>query len=753
MRPLLLAGLGLALIIVACERFEEELTPTRVVTPIAPTPTVVATPVPSPTSAATPTPTPVLRPSPTPTPVPGRTPTVTPSPTPSPEPTPTQALTPTPAVPTIPGSFETYEDDVFGFQLRYPPDWQFTRGGPPQILQIGGTDEGSPQSVVFLLYQANILTSDAAVDSQIPAFLDRPGFRQLAEEELTLADGTPAFRVVYQWRETDGTWQGSLFGVAQDTQNYFFLTEAPQAEFQRRSEDIRALLYSFSLIEPTPLGITRDEALTLYFDEGPLILDPAIAQESGSIQYITQIFSGLVAFDTELNLIAELAESWELSGDGTTYTFTLRDNAMFHNGRPVTAADVKYSWERAANPANNSPTVKTYLNDIVGMQEIFSGQAQEATGIEVVDQRTLKVTIDGPRSFFLSKLAHPVAFVVDQENVDQGLLWWAAPNGTGPFKLRAWDGATLLVLEAYQQYYKTPPKVPYVVFRLYGGIPLLMYESGEIDVAALFSEDIQRTEDPQDPLSDQSLVIPELSVFYVGLASDQPPFDDPLVRRAFLLAVDRAKLVQDIYEGTREVAHGFLPPGLPGYDPSLSAIPFDPQEAQRLLAESSYGGPEGLPPVIYTTSGFAGPGDIVVAMLDMWRENLGVQVQVRLLDPASYYYNLEFQRDNIFDYGWIADYPDPHNFLDVLFHSGAENNVGKYSSAQVDALLEEARLEQDAKARVALYHEVERLLVEDAAAIPLNFGRSYVAVKPYVKDLVFTPFGLVDLRSVFLESR
>jgi oligopeptide transport system substrate-binding protein len=280
-----------------------------------------------------------------------------------------------------------------------------------------------------------------------------------------------------------------------------------------------------------------------------------------------------------------------------------------------------------------------------------------------------------------------------------------------------------------------------------------MYESGEIDVATVFGEDIARIADPQNPLSSQALVNPELSIFYVGLSSDLPPFDDPLVRRAFLLALDREKLVQDIYEGSRETAHGFLPPGLPGYDPSVLPIAFDPQEARRLLAESSYGGPDGLPPIVYTTQGAGQPGGIVIAMADMWSENLGVVIQVLPLASGSYFYNLEAQRGHLFDYGWIADYPDQHNFLDVLFHSGVENNVGGYSNDQVNQLLDEARLEQDNQRRRDLYRQVERLLVEDTAAIPLNFGRSYLVIKPYVKDLVFTPFGQIDLRRVSLSLR
>ena len=740
MRRFYLLGLVLAVVVIACERFDE--TPAPTVAPATPTPTAEPTPTPSPTPS----------PSPSPTATSSLLPTQTPSPTSTPAPT---SVLPTPSAPTIPSNFETHRDEIFGFEASYPSDWEAVEArNPPTLARIGSVEPGGVQSFVFLLYQANILSPDAAVDSQLPQFLDRPGFRQLAAEELVLEDGTPSFRIIYEWRDTDGMSQGSLLGVVRGSQNFVIVTEAPQDVYQARAEDIRAFLFSFRITEATPLGIPRDQALTLFFDDGPIILDPAIAQESQSIQYIVQIFSGLVAFDADLNLTADLAAEWQISEDGTTYTFTLHENARFHDGRPVTASDVKYSWERAANPANNSPTAKTYLNDIVGMQEVFDGLAQEASGIEVIDERTLRVTIDGPKAHFLSKLAHPSTYVVDRNNVAQDIFWWTEPNGTGPFKLREWDFVTLFVLEANQDYYGTPPQVPFVVFRLYGGIRLLMYENGEIDVATIFGEEVRRTANPENPLNDQVVVTPELAIFYVGFASDKPPFDDPMVRKAFTLAVDREALVNDVYQGTREVAHGFLPPGLPGYDPSTPPILFDPEEARRLLAESSYGGPDGLPPILYTTSDAGGrASSLVESLLSMWRENLGVEVGVRLLDSTTYFYGLEDRLDHLFDYGWIADYPDPHNFVDVLFRTGTDNNVGNYSNQDGDDLLDAAQVEQDNQQRLELYRQVERLMVEDAAAIPLNFGRSHVLVKPYVKDLIFTPFGHIDLSRVSLDPR
>ena len=204
----------------------------------------------------------------------------------------------------------------------------------------------------------------------------------------------------------------------------------------------------------TPAISVPDRDTLILRDSDPSTLDPAMARETGSVGYIMQIFSGLVAFDENMNLVPDIAESWETDNSNTVYTFHLREGVTFHDGRPVTADDFKYSWERACDPATGSETAGTYLNDIVGAAEMLAGNAQEMAGVEVLDDHTLRVTIDQPRAYFLSKLAQPVAFVVDQENVDTGGEWWREPNGTGPFKLNGWESGKLLLLERNGLYYR-----------------------------------------------------------------------------------------------------------------------------------------------------------------------------------------------------------------------------------------------------------------------------------------------------------
>jgi oligopeptide transport system substrate-binding protein len=204
----------------------------------------------------------------------------------------------------------------------------------------------------------------------------------------------------------------------------------------------------------TPAISVPDHDTLILLDSGPSTLDPDIVRESASLSYIVQIFSGLVTFDQNMNLVPDIAESWETDNTNTVYTFHLHQGVTFQDGKPVTAADFKYSWQRACDPATGSQTAGIYLNDIVGVKEMLAGSAQEISGVVPVDDYTLQVTIDQPRAYFLSKLAQPVAFVVDRDNVDSGQDWWREPNGTGPFRLKGWQSGKLLLLERNDLYYR-----------------------------------------------------------------------------------------------------------------------------------------------------------------------------------------------------------------------------------------------------------------------------------------------------------
>ena len=497
---------------------------------------------------------------------------------------------------------------------------------------------------------------------------------------------------------------------------------------------------------------TGEGVLNLYGID-PLTLDPAVSGEMTSHEYIMQLFGGLVRLDDSLEPAPDIAQSWQVSQDGRTYTFYLRQDVRFHDGREVKAGDFKYSWERACDPETGSLTAATYLGDIVGVREVLSGEREDIGGVRVIDDYTLEVTIDAPKSYFLSKLTYPTAFVVDRADVESGGEWWHSPNGTGPFKLKQWDENQLLVLERNELYYGESAKVNLVVFQLWGGVPMNMYETGRIDVTSIGISYIEKVTDEAGPFYQDLRVAPELSFFYIGFNTAEPPFDDVNIRRAFSQAIDKDKLVSLVFKSMMRRADGILPPGMPGYNEELLGLDYDIDGARELIANSRYGDVSQLPPITITTAGWGGLiSQALEAIVYQWRNNLGVEVKVRQLEPERFLYHLGEEKDEMFYIGWIADYPHPQDFLDVLFHSGTDNNYGEYSNPEVDALLERAGVEQDNNLSLALYQQAEQLLVEDAACLPLWFGQNYILVKSYVEGYNLNPLGFAILDEVSVES-
>lgn len=488
-------------------------------------------------------------------------------------------------------------------------------------------------------------------------------------------------------------------------------------------------------------------------DNGPYTLDPARAAESTSGFYIMQIFSGLLRLDENMKVAGGIAERWERNIDGDTFTFHLRKDVRFHDGRLVTADDFKYSWERALNPATMSQTAPTYLGDIIGAQDILEGKSVELVGVKVLDDHTLQVTIDSPKAYFLYKMAFPAAFVIDKSNVDMGASWWEQPNGTGPFKLREWQRDELLVLEWNSEFYGDKAKVEKVVVKLLQGNSMVLYQTGEVDVTYVGAIYMDMATDDDNPLSSQFNEFPELSLFFIGFNTTIPPFDDASIRRAFSMAVDKERLISLAMRDVVSPAYGILPPGMPSYNSGLSGLIYDPKGAKELIAGSKYGSVDNLPPITITTAGMGGNiSGLLGGLIEEWKTNLGVEIDVRQLEPENYYYRLKYEKDHMFDWGWIADYPDPQNFMENLFKTGTENNTGEYSNPSFDELLERAAVEQDVGKRLKMYQEAERIIVEDAACLPLFFSRSYVLVKPHVKDYMITPLGHPLLSKVYIEE-
>ena len=654
------------------------------------------------------------------------------------EPTPTPTPTPTP----VPTFTHSYRNTTEGFSLTLPPGWVAEETGERTPALLIEKPQG-PEFVYADVWVFRLLEPQPAQEWLMNEVAGYAGAEVVTESAVELGAGTSGYRALLARSASDGTeFRESWTGVVRGTQAFLVRVITLQTEYAQLADTVDAFASSFTLEVPAPFGASQADSL---FQLGGhiLTLDPALYR--GAPDGIPgAIFSGLVVLDRDLNVAPDLAEDWDVTGGGAVYTFYLRPDAVFHDGRQVTAHDFKYSWERAADPATESPTARTYLGDIVGVKEKLDGEVTELAGVEVLDDLTLQVTIDAPKPYFIQKLVYPTAYVVDRYNVESGDDWTDAPNGAGPFKLKVWQKDELLILERNDRYYRGVPELRHVVYRLFAGYSMTMYEQGEIDLAGVSGYNIERAQDPANPLSRDLLVGTTMCTSYLWFNVTIPPFDDPRVRQAFALALDTDKELAVSLKGRVEPASGILPPGMPGHNPSLTPVPFDPSRARALLDQSSYGGAENLPPVV----SFAGDD----AMHWMWREYLGVEVEaVSLPEPQDWFDRLDAKEIPLETSGWCADYPDPQNFLEILFHSDSDQNNFAYASPEVDALLEEAAVEPDHEVRMGLYREAEQRILDDWVVVPLWHNRDYVLVRPYVKGFELTPIGIPILQDISIE--
>ena len=384
---------------------------------------------------------------------------------------------------------------------------------------------------------------------------------------------------------------------------------------------------------------------------------------------------------------------------------------------------------------------------------MINGEAEHVSGLQALDDHTLQLTIDAPKPYFLLKLTYPTAFVVDRANVESGEEWFRTPNGTGPYKMTEWRRFEQITYEANPDFYLGKPSIPYVIVQLFSGVGLRLYEAGEIDLTGISYDSVERFLDPSEPLHNELLTGVNLCTGYVVFDVTKPPFDDLKVRQAFSMAFDRQKYIDVVLSGRALPAIGIFPPGLPGFNIGLNGLSYDPNRARQLLAESKYG--NNLPPIIYTEAGIGSSiGADVAALIQMWQQVLGVEIMVENLEPNFYYERvLAGQHGQIFGGGWCADYPDPENFADVLFHSGSAQNSGGYSNPELDSLLEAARVEQDVAKRIEMYQQAEQIIVDDAPVLFTIHSLSYQLVKPYVKGYVFTPIDVPIERYMWLEGK
>jgi oligopeptide transport system substrate-binding protein len=454
----------------------------------------------------------------------------------------------------------------------------------------------------------------------------------------------------------------------------------------------------------------------------PRTLDPAQAGDHGSAQVIAQLYERLTDVDPALNVQPALAASWEILDGGRRIQFRLRPGLTFSDGSPLDASDVVRSWLRLIDPARPSPLASLML-DVRGAREYMEGRDQDpaTVGLRAAGE-IVEVELVRPAADFVSVIAGPSFGVVPRQVVD-------APTpdsargfvGSGGYLLSD-VGGTGLTLQANERYWAGRPAIRtvYLVSDLGGRTIVDAYAAGDLDYASIPSYDAAWIR------YDQSLG-PDLrsesspSVEYLGFNTQQPPFDDVRVRRAFAQAVNWRRIVQLAVGDAAVPATGMVPPGIPGRSERDFLPAHDPDAARALLADAGYPGGAGFPEVIFTTAGTS----VAAAVLEEVRRELGITIRFETMDWADYTTRLEEDPPAMWSLGWVADYPGANDFLGVLLGSGEQNNYGRWSSKEFDAAILAALSATDPVDGAAAFERAQEIVQRDAPVVPLTYDAGW----------------------------
>jgi oligopeptide transport system substrate-binding protein len=496
------------------------------------------------------------------------------------------------------------------------------------------------------------------------------------------------------------------------------------------------------LFAGTPGGPTSAAGQPLRYLGGPAgTLDPAYITSAADVQLLLQLYAGLTRLDEMGEAYPSLASGWEISPDGLTYTFTIRDGLTFSDGSSLVADDIRRSWLRLLDPAIGA-TAPDVLGVVEGALERASGEGDEdAVGLDAPDDRTLVVTLRHPASHLLEIAATPTLFVVPP-GADSTSSWQTPDRfvGSGPYVADGTDGGDL-VLRANDRYVAGPPPIEEIRWLAsLGTSAAAAFDAGDVDLVTVPGWDASWI--AYDPgLGPRLHAAEPLTVSYFGFDTTRSPFDDARVRRAFALVLDRERLVPLAEGASAQPAGSIVPPALwpEGFAPALEA---DPAEARRLLDEAGYRDRADLGTIVVNGSGL-GVGPAIAT----WRDELGVDIEVETMSFGDYLALLDERPPQVFTITWIADYPSPHALYGLLLEPGAASNYGDWRDPEFAALLESA-----ARASVdgtgPAWAEVEARVATEAPVIAWSYGTTWWLVADGLRGLGNLTIGLLDLGRV-----
>jgi len=485
--------------------------------------------------------------------------------------------------------------------------------------------------------------------------------------------------------------------------------------------------------------------LRMDWEKGPVTLDPALTLDRPTSQLINLLFSGLVELGPDFDVEPDVAHSWKVLDGGKKYIFHLREDVRWSDGTPVTAEDFVYAWMRTLDP-DNKISITAGLFDILGAREYKFRKITDPHEVEVraVDPLTLEVELEGPTGFFPYLLTQPICHPVPKHIVAEYGDSWTNPENfvtNGPFTLESMvPGEPIILLRNPDYHGRFSGNLQRLELFLDSDHQdkLVEYKADGLDVLRIEPEiEHARHEHVGEYISG-----PSLYTSYLGFKLQRAPFDDPRVRQAFVMASNRQTLASVILEGCHAPASGgFVPPGLPGHSPDIG-LPYDPETARQLLTQAGYPDGQDFPAVLLQ----AHEGNRVMAkfLQEQWLNNLNVKVEIKVLDWALFLKNLD--STHLLLSRWIADYPDPDNFLRVAL----SRRIGNWDQTYQN-LVENARHITDQGERMKLYTQADQILVEKAAIMPLTYAKSHILVKPWVNKLVKSPLDYWSCKDAIIE--
>ena len=511
--------------------------------------------------------------------------------------------------------------------------------------------------------------------------------------------------------------------------------------------------------------VAGNKSGTLYWGNGtePQSLDPQIATGVPEHHIISAVMEGLVLKDRKtLEPRPGVAKTWDISNNGRVYTFYLRENAKWSNGDAHTADDYVWSWWRALQTTLGNQYAYM-LFPIKNAKRYYDGETSDFSdvGVKAIDNRTLQVTLTNPTPYFLQLLDHYSLFPVHQATIEKfgraderGTRWSYEGNlvGNGPYKLEEWKINRHITVTKNPYYWdEANVSINSIVFKPVDNAVTeeRMFRAGALHVTSSIPAD--KIAIYQEKSAPELKITPYLGTYFYRLNINTPQLQDKRVRRALGMAIDRKQLVDNITKGGQIPAYTMTPPGTMGYFPE-STLNFDPEAAKRLLAEAGYPNGEGFPPIeiLYNTN--EGHRKIAVALQEMWKNYLNIDIKL-LNQEWKVYLATESAGDyQISRGGWIGDYVDPNNFLDMFLCNGGNNRTGWCNEEYDRLILEVAPSQSSHEQRLKIFQQAETILLEDMPIIPVYTYTSIKLLHPSVRNFDDNILNQAMYKDLYLDA-